>query len=165
MRQVITLMRNSNENGRITFPNDLVPALASLRSCNGSLNQMEVMKVERESAKLLHSISQPKDAIEVMSSSIMGNILLGDTAQKKPVVGSCAELCSRSLVTLVKWLQGDQKLLGSVAAQVKLCGQGDGSGTSSHTVRNIKLLMEMEEKGAKKRLGLSLAMEDQEQGN
>ncbi|XP_048245963.1 serine/threonine-protein kinase SMG1-like isoform X1 [Haliotis rufescens] len=163
VRQVITLMRNSNENGRITFPNDLVPALASLRSCNGSLNQMEVMKVERESAKLLHSISQPKDAIEVMSSSIMGNILLGDTAQKKPVVGSCAELCSRSLVTLVKWMQGDQKLLGSVAAQVKLSGQGDGSGTSSHTVRNIKLLMEMEEKGAKKRLGLSLAMEDQEQ--
>ena len=161
LKQVTTLMKNQVENGRINAPNDLVPALSSLRAANGGIDQYDILKIERESAKLLHDISQYKDSVEVLSNSIVSSLLLGDLHKvKKPSAIGCGELCARSLVTLVKWLQMDQKLLANVTSQVRLTGQGDGTGASP-IVRNLKLLLESEEKGAKKGFGITLDDKDQ----
>ncbi|XP_041362847.1 serine/threonine-protein kinase SMG1-like [Gigantopelta aegis] len=161
IKQVTTLMKNHVENGWINAPNDLVPALSSLRAANGGIDQYDVLKIERESAKLLHDISQYKDSIEVLSNSIVSSLLLGDLHKvKKTSATGCGELCAQSLVTLVKWLQTDQKLLGNITSQVRQTGQGDGAGASS-IVRNLKLLLESEEKGAKKGFGITLDDKDQ----
>ncbi|KAJ8319497.1 hypothetical protein KUTeg_004588 [Tegillarca granosa] len=164
LKQITTLMKVHSENGRVKTAESLLPALTSLRSVNGAISQLDILKVEREGSKLLHSIGKNKDSIDVLSSSIVGYVCSDVQAEikDKKLRANCSQLCSRSLLTLVNWLQLDHKCLSNLSAQLKVSGQGDNS-ANSVVVNNIQLLLEMEEKGAKNKLGLQLEDEDHEQ--
>lgn len=157
-------MKVHSENGRVKTAESLLPALTSLRSVNGAISQLDILKVEREGSKLLHSIGKNKDGIDILSSSIVGYVCSDVQAEikDKKLRANCSQLCSRSLLTLVNWLQLDHKCLSNLTAQLKVSGQGDNS-VNSVVVNNIQLLLEMEEKGTKNKLGLQL--EDEDHGN
>lgn len=59
--------------------------------------------------------------------------------------GQCRELCARSLLTLVKWLQLDHKTLASISSQLKSPPAIGETTTLGTCVRNIRLLLEMED--------------------
>lgn len=164
LRQICTMTKDSTENGRMSTTEALLPALTGLRSPDRASSQLDILKVEREGAKLLHSIGQTKDSINVLSSSVVGYIcsdLQVDT-KDKTYLANCSELSARSLLTLVKWLQIDHKMLVNAASQLKLSAEDKVKDSSvSALVRNLNLLLETEERGARKKLGLVLEEADQ----
>lgn len=153
LSQIDTLLKTNVENGRVV-PEDLLTALSTLQSNKKAVSQLEVLRVERESAKLLHSMSQQKESIDVLSSSIVGFICadLKQEKKDKEFLESCSQLCGKSLLTLVKWLQLDYKNLSSVFMP------GNQSEEDSVLAQNVQLLMETEGRAAKK--GMGLVMEE-----
>lgn len=141
------------ENGKIV-PDGLLSALSILQSNSKAVSQLEVLRVEREGAKLLHSMSQHKESIDILSSSIVGYICadLKQEKKDKELLESCSQLCGKSLLMLVKWLQLDYKNLSSV---VSLMNQ---PGEDSLLPGNLQLLMETEARAAQQ--GMGLVMED-----
>jgi len=71
IHQITTLLKDHTENGCVTIKNELLPALTSLRTTDCGVNQLDILKVQREGAKLLHAIGQNKEAIDVLSSSVV----------------------------------------------------------------------------------------------
>ncbi|OWF37806.1 serine/threonine-protein kinase SMG1-like [Mizuhopecten yessoensis] len=165
--QIGTMLKDTTENGRVVSTDALLPALTRLHTPDRASSQLDILKVEREGAKLLHSIGQNKDSINILSSSVVGYICsdLQVDLKDKVTLTSCSELSARSLLTLVKWLQIDYKMLVSVAGQLKLTGASEDKVKDSNVsalVHNLNLLLETEERGAKKKLGLVLEDSDQE---
>lgn len=159
------MAKDTTENGRVVSLDNLLPALTSLHSIDQACSQLDILKLEREGAKLLHSVGQNKDGINVLSSSVVGYIScnLQAGAKDKITLVSCSELSARSLLTLVKWLQIDHKMLSNAAGQLKLASATDDKGKdNSVLVHNLNLLLETEERGSRKKLGLVL--EDGDQG-
>lgn len=143
--QMLRLLSQPEEDAH-SRQNDLPSLISSLKGCD-SLEMLEVMRVERESAKLLYALSQPRKALDILSSSVASYLTLGGKSTLNGVVrpsrSSCEELCSRSLMTLTKWLQADSKLLGSVGAEgVRVAGQDQGPVES--ILSNVRLLLDSE---------------------
>jgi PI-3-kinase-related kinase SMG-1 len=132
--QAGTLLHGISEND--SDIDTLQIALKQLYSVS-SLKKLDILRIERESAKLLHSVGEPLESVDILSKSVVNY-----TCSDKVRTALCSELCSRSLLTLVKWLQVDHKLLSSLALKV---GQGDGKNSVS---QNIEQLLELEEKTA-----------------
>ena len=146
----------------------LLPSLTSLVKERESLVLLDVMRVERESAKLLNALSQHRPALEVLSGSVAGCLALTDKTVESLVVErprlACGELCSRSLMTLTKWLQADSKLVSSLGLSLGLGGAGGGEGLrlSAQTpqgpsevavVSTIRVLLDYEAKGVAQQRG------------
>lgn len=145
-------------------------------------NYEHLLQVEREYAKLLHSIGQHKEGLDVVSSSIahfhewggdssnsntngIGGGATLSALQKikdKAQQGQCNELCARSLLTLVKWLQLDHKTLSNISSQLKNYIPSNECTTNGTSVRNIRLLLEMEENATPNGFELSLLSESQD---
>lgn len=177
-----SLLKNP-ENGKLPTQEGVLPALTSLHTnnCNG-LSALDILKVEREYAKLLHSIGQHKEGLDVVSSSIahfhewggdssnsntngIGGGATLSALQKikdKAQQGQCNELCARSLLTLVKWLQLDHKTLSNISSQLKNYIPSNECTTNGTSVRNIRLLLEMEENATPNGFELSLLSESQD---
>ena len=139
----------------------LQPALSSLRSMEGDISQLDILRVEREGAKLLHSTSQCKDGINVLANSVVSYIYvdLKKEIGDKKVLESCRELCSKSLLTLVKWLQNDHKMLSGLVSSISQSNAMDDK-VEGTIAGNLKFLLECEETGCCKKLGLVIEEED-----
>ncbi|KAK6170598.1 hypothetical protein SNE40_018955 [Patella caerulea] len=146
LRQVDTLLKDNSKNGHPPTPTDLMPALASLKAANGGIDQLDILKIDREGAKLLNDIGQNKESMEILSSSLVSNLMTGNNnnTTNQTINNSVRELSSRSLLTLVKWLQADSKNVVAMTGQVRLTGQGDGNGTSA-VIKNVKILLDIED--------------------
>ena len=72
------------------------------------------MQIERQSAKLLHEQGETSNAIKTFCSSISYSMefMRSVTGTPQKILSSLCEMNARSLVTLVSWLQTDNKLLG-----------------------------------------------------
>ncbi|XP_062590366.1 serine/threonine-protein kinase SMG1-like isoform X1 [Saccostrea cucullata] len=151
LSQIDTLVKPNMENGKIA-PEGLLQALSVLQSNTKAASQLEILEVEREGAKLLHSMSQQKESIDVLSSSIVGFICadLKNDKKEKEMLESCNQLCGKSLLTLVKWLQLDYKNLSAVLTQTP--------GEEGVLGGNLQLLMETEARAAQQ--GMGLVMEE-----
>lgn len=154
LSQIDNLMKPNMENGRVS-PENLLSALSTLQSNKKAVSQLEVLRVEREGAKLLHSMAQQKESIDILSSSIVGFICadLKQEKKDKEFLESCSQLCGKSLLTLVKWLQLDYKNLSSIVTQ-----GSQPEGEDSVLAGNLKLLMETEARAAGQ--GMGLVMEE-----
>lgn len=154
LSQIDNLMKPNMENGRVA-PENLLSALSTLQSNKKAVSQLEVLRVEREGAKLLHSMAQQKESIDILSSSIVGFICadLKQEKKDKEFLESCSQLCGKSLLTLVKWLQLDYKNLSSIVTQ-----GSQPEGEDSVLAGNLKLLMETEARAAGQ--GMGLVMEE-----
>lgn len=153
LTQASTLLSLHVENGMYTTPDSLHIALTSLRATNGGISQLEIIRIEREGAKLLHSMGHSREAVDILCSSVLGYIS-GDvqsTLHDQNVITTCSELCARSLLTLVKWFQLDHKMLSNLASQLT---SNSGQGDLVNAARSIQLLLELEENGVKKSQGL-----------
>ncbi|KAK3583612.1 hypothetical protein CHS0354_039435 [Potamilus streckersoni] len=159
LTQASTLLSLHTENGMYTMPDSLHVALTNLRAINDSINQLEVIRIEREGAKLLHSMGQSREAVDILCSSVLGyiNSDVQSTIHDQNMITTCSELCARSLLTLVKWFQLDHKMLSSLASHLTAnSGQGDFNNVSfsANAAHSIQLLLELEENGVKKSQGL-----------
>lgn len=154
LSQIDNLMKPNMENGRVA-PENLLSALSTLQSNKKAVSQLEVLRVEREGAKLLHSMAQQKESIDILSSSIVGFICadLKQEKKDKEFLESCSQLCGKSMLTLVKWLQLDYKNLSSIVTQ-----GSQPEGEDSVLAGNLKLLMETEARAAGQ--GMGLVMEE-----
>ena len=135
---------------------ELLPSLTSLLECRDSLELLDVMRVERESAKLLNALSQPRLALEVLSNSVASCLTFSENPAENGLIKrtkrACGELCSRSLMTLTKWLQADGKLVGSVGGDgMRLASQPQGQAEA--VVATIRLLLDCEAKGVAQQRG------------
>lgn len=154
LSQIDNLIKPNIENGRVA-PENLLSALSTLQSNKKAVSQLEVLRVEREGAKLLHSMAQQKESIDILSSSIVGFICadLKQEKKDKELLENCSQLCGKSLLTLVKWLQVDYKNLSSIVTQ-----GGQPEGEDSVLAGNLQLLMETEARASGQ--GMGLVMEE-----
>nr|KAG5704899.1 hypothetical protein BaRGS_003882 [Batillaria attramentaria] len=161
VRQITLLSTRPVEEITTTNHHDLLPSLTSLLKSRDNVELLSVMRVERESAKLLHALNQPRDALEVISNSVASCLMVTEKTAENGTIRkakeACGELCSRSLMTLVKWLQADSKLLSGLGAEalpVRLAGQTQNQGDT--ILANVKLLLESETRGVAQQRGLLL---------
>ncbi|KAK7113677.1 hypothetical protein V1264_012925 [Littorina saxatilis] len=148
---------NDDDNNTTVDPNrELLPSLTSLLKNRESLELLDVMRVERESAKLLYWLNQPRPALEVLSNSVSVCLTHADKLPENGMIKrlkqSCGELCSRSLMTLTKWLQVDGKLVTSAPGDGLRPG-GQGQGQSEAVLSNVKVLLDCEAKGVAQQRG------------
>lgn len=155
-------MSAQSEDEGSTSITSVCAALSRVYTSNSAIERMKLLRIEREVAKLLHARGQHRDAIETLSTSIV-NEANGVTGTSKETVALCQELNTRSLLSLIQWLQVDHKNLSVLASQLKVIGQGDEVGVTA-VARNLKLLLEMEESGAQAQKGLVLQDADSEHG-
>ncbi|KAL8580399.1 hypothetical protein ACOMHN_020876 [Nucella lapillus] len=144
-QQTLSLLSQPGED-KHSAQNDLPSLISSLKG-RDSLELLEVMRVERESAKLLYALNQSRKALDILSSSVASYLTLGGKSTLNGVVrprSSCEELCSRSLMTLTKWLQADSKLLGSAGSEGALRLAGQDQGPVDSILTNVRLLLDSE---------------------
>lgn len=158
LQQINLLSDGAVENGRLSKKDTLLPALTRLRGNQSAVCQLDVLQVERATAKLLQATGQLKDGIDVISNSIVGHVCsdLQKDVKDKSMLLSCNDLSSRSLLTLVKWLQIDHKNLSMLTSQLR------NEGDISVLTHNVQLLLEVEVRGSRKKLGI--VIEDSETG-
>lgn len=77
-----------------------------------NINMLDRLRVQRELAKLYFSTSKLPEAIEMMALSVVTFCEAQDCEGSR-----CSELTARSLLSLVKWLQTDSRLLQTVWKQ------------------------------------------------
>jgi len=90
---------------------------------NDDAGRFRRLRVEREAAKLLFGRGQSRDAVETIVSSISRAVRLkpvNTDSKTKSLSPNMTELTSRSLLTLVKWLQADSKHSNQLAGQLQL---------------------------------------------
>lgn len=97
---------DSELNGQNTLLASLVHGLTSVSTIKGSC-RLDLLKAQRESAKLAHTLDHTHDAVGILSSSVLEFAKVSESDE------TVRELNSRSLVTLAKWLMNDRKLLTS----------------------------------------------------
>jgi PI-3-kinase-related kinase SMG-1 len=95
---------DTEPNGQNNILGSLVRGLSSVSNVKGS-SRLELLKAQRESAKLAHALGHAQDAVGILAGSVLEftNVNEADELVR--------ELNSRSLVTLSKWLINDRKLL------------------------------------------------------
>ncbi|WAQ96320.1 SMG1-like protein [Mya arenaria] len=108
-------------------------SLKELHEVNGA-SMVDVLRLQREAAKLIHSTGDHRESVELLSGSVVGYV-----CSEKVRSAVCSKLAARSLLTLVKWLQVDYKLLSSVALGV---GQGDGASSLAHNMDDLLMIEE-----------------------
>lgn len=158
--EVLNSLSVQPENDGLDHIEHITAALAKVYTCNGTMDQVKLINIEREGAKLIHSKGQCREAIETLAVSIVGHAQNNAattpiSVQSKDIVQKTSELNARSLLSLVQWLQQDYKHLAMLASQVQLGGQGD-EGSVAAGVRNVKILMELEQSGIQQRKGVIL---------
>ena len=160
IRQITLLSSSDDDDGGAPPHSDLLPSLTFLLKRRDSLELLDVMRVERESAKLLYALNQPRTALDILSSSVAMCLSVTDNPAVNGVIRqtrqSCGELCSRSLMTLTKWLQADSKVLSGVGAD-GFRPPGTEQGLLESAMANIKLLLDLEARNAKQQPGRLLA--------
>ena len=161
VEEVCSTVSAQSEDEGATCITSARSALSRIYTSNSAIERVKLLRIEREVAKLLHARGQHRDAIETLSTSIV-NEATGLSAGVKDTVAVCQQLNTRSLLSLVQWLQLDHKNLSALASQLKVIGQGDEVGVTA-VARNVKLLLELEETGARSQKGLVL-QEQTEQG-
>ncbi|ESO84130.1 hypothetical protein LOTGIDRAFT_229624 [Lottia gigantea] len=150
IRQV-TLLKGHSENGHPPTPKNLIPALGSLRESYVGGNQLDILKIDRESCKLLNDLGETKASLDILSGTVINNMTSGKD-QDPSMNYEVRELSSRSLLTLVKWLQVDSKNMNGIISNIKMVGsQGDGNGICI-VGKNIQSLLEIEDKTSQNNL-------------
>ena len=145
--EVYNSLNVQSENEHQDQLESISDALTKLYTCNGTMDQIKLIRIEREGAKLLHSKGQPRDAIDTLVHSIYGHAEINAmanpiSAQSKDVLARTSDYNARSLLTAVQWLQQDHKHLSVLASQMQ-GGQGDEGNTAAVT-HNLKMLLELE---------------------
>lgn len=109
-RHIVTLIGES----------DVTNQNLALQQFNAASNiaMLDRLRVQRELGKLHFSMSKLQEAIEMMALSVVTYCSNQDSAGSQ-----CSELAARSLLSLVKWLQTDTRLLQSVWKQSLPSGQ------------------------------------------
>jgi hypothetical protein len=110
IKEEILLCRGNHDSGASSLPD----AVASIATLNGILQPSHLLKIERQSAKLLNANSDHSGAIDLLSSSVSHFLSHGNW---KRMQEGC-EMNARSLLTLVQWLQAEPKLLGRSLTQM-----------------------------------------------
>ncbi|CAH1794898.1 unnamed protein product [Owenia fusiformis] len=154
MQQINSSFYGQVENGRVNQSDPIISALSTINTSTVITEQRNMLKIERESAKLLHATSNQKEAVETISKSILTHLTIKPdelSMSEKNDESICSEMNARSILTLVKWLQGDNKYLTSLASQMKQNGQGEEAGMSV-TARNLLMLLETEKGSTGNRL-------------
>ena len=156
IHQIKLLSTSGDDESPAVSQCELLPSLTSLLKCRDSLELLDVMRVERESAKLLNALNQPRPALEVLSNSVASCLTFAEKPSENGMIKrmkqACGELCSRSLMTLTKWLQADSKLVGIVGGDsTRLAGQPQGQ--TEAVVATIRLLLDCEAKGVAQQRG------------
>ena len=95
------------DNGKCTPPDNIKSAITQLHLAEEGISKYSILKIELESSKLSHSRGDNKAAIDLLTSSVVGYVSCDPPMLPRPgtQAAQCKELCSRSLLTLVKWLQ------------------------------------------------------------
>ena len=86
-------------------------------NASSKVSAMEKLRIMRELAKLHAFRGQASSGIELMSSAVVNYTAIEEMGSPRAVVGNSnigSELTSRSLLSIVKWLQTDSRLLQSV---------------------------------------------------
>ncbi|XP_078611831.1 serine/threonine-protein kinase SMG1-like isoform X2 [Branchiostoma floridae x Branchiostoma japonicum] len=133
-----------------TGPQTILNALSTVESVPVLTNPLR-LKLERESAKILQTMGHSSEAWETLSSCIA---TYGPLALDKPPTKTAretGELVSRSLLTLVKWLQTDWKTSSSY---LKLASKADEGSLIPKLTRNVQVLLELEERGVQQGKGI-----------
>lgn len=157
----IAFLSTADQDSQVKQQN-LIPSLTSLLQCRDSIELLDVMRVEREASKLLHALSQPVQAMDIIGSSVASCLAVTEKAATENGTfrkrkDACGELCSRSLLTLVKWVQADSKLLAALGADSQLTRfAGTNFSHTDSVLSNIKLLLESEAHGVAQKRGLLL---------
>ena len=61
---------SQTENGKVVSTESVLGVLSNLRTANGMIDQLKLLQMEREGAKLLHARGQHREAADMLSSSI-----------------------------------------------------------------------------------------------
>ncbi|XP_078691237.1 serine/threonine-protein kinase SMG1-like isoform X6 [Branchiostoma floridae x Branchiostoma belcheri] len=133
-----------------TGPQTILNALSTVESVPVLTNPLR-LKLERESAKILQTMGHSSEAWETLSSCVA---TYGPLALDKPPTKTAretGELVSRSLLTLVKWLQADWK---TSASYLKLASKADEGSLIPRLTRNVQVLLELEERGVRQGKGI-----------
>ena len=95
------------DSGKCKPPDSIKSAIIQLHSVDESISKYNILRIEHESSKLYHSRGDNKTAVDLLTSSIVGYVCsdLGSSPRLRSQVEQCKELSSRSVLTLVKWLQ------------------------------------------------------------
>ncbi|XP_059145931.1 serine/threonine-protein kinase SMG1-like [Physella acuta] len=135
-----------------THPEDLITAMTSIRSMAkaGCTMQKEMLKMQREGAKLLRTIGKQRSSLDVLAGSVVASIWSIDDPSNWNQDQECAHLNAKSLLTLVKWLQADPKLLSSLTSQIPQVGVNNDSNPPSSLVKHLNTLLELETSAVKR---------------
>ncbi|GFO31315.1 serine/threonine-protein kinase smg1, partial [Plakobranchus ocellatus] len=116
----------------------------------GDSKLSEMLRAQREGAKLLRTLGKQRSSLDVLANSIITSCAASSSAASawNPDL-AWANLNARSLLTLVKWLQLDPKLLASVTSQMPQGGAPGGictqeTNSPSPLAMKINTLLEME---------------------
>ncbi|CAL1541344.1 unnamed protein product [Lymnaea stagnalis] len=129
-----------------TQPESLLTAMTSIRSraIAGCSMQKEMLKMQREGAKLLRTIGKQRSSLDVLAGSVIASSWPTDGTSSWTLETDCAQLNAKSLLTLVKWLQADPKLLSSLTTQIAQFGQNNDSVPPSSLVSHLSSLLDLE---------------------
>ena len=123
-----------------------------LEQMNASEDVMpiEKLQVTRELAKLYTCRGQPAVGIDLLSGSVVNYCNSQNGAKTTGSLGTSSEFTARSLLTIVKWLQADSRLMQSVW------------NTEHEAGRKLQTLLADECECRKSRLGLYLSASSSE---
>lgn len=78
-------MRTEPENGKIE---SVLGMLTGLHAANGTKDQIQILKMEREGAKLLHARGQHREAADMLTSTILAHVNASDSPSSQTKVRS-----------------------------------------------------------------------------
>ncbi|XP_077868684.1 serine/threonine-protein kinase SMG1-like [Saccoglossus kowalevskii] len=150
---------NGNEETDIEFGvegedagNSTNPMLTALSTVfKKGIIDVQVQKLERETAKLLNSMGSISESQEVLSTCVVRHSSLLYSGVGELCLGK-GELNAKSLLSLFKWIQGDWK---SSSVHLKL-PKGSDLVEKSKLTENLVSLMDMEHHGCQLGLGVSV---------
>ncbi|XP_005098211.1 serine/threonine-protein kinase SMG1 [Aplysia californica] len=106
----------------------------------GSPKQLEMIKLQREGAKLLRISGNKDGSLEVLSGSVVASSWPLDGAASWMLDAECAQLNARSLLTLVKWLQMEFSKMNEVQEEALM----NNAVNCPNWVSSLNSLLELE---------------------
>ncbi|KAH9498432.1 Serine/threonine-protein kinase smg1 [Bulinus truncatus] len=127
-----------------TQPDSLMTVMTSIRSMAiaGCSMQKEMLMMQREGAKLLRTMGKQRSSLDVLAGSVIASSWPTSGTSNWTLDIDCAQLNAKSLLTLVKWLQADPKLLSLLTSQIDT--SSDSNSTLSSLASHISSLLELE---------------------
>uniref|UniRef100_A0A2C9LZC5 non-specific serine/threonine protein kinase n=1 Tax=Biomphalaria glabrata TaxID=6526 RepID=A0A2C9LZC5_BIOGL len=127
-----------------TQPESLMTAMTSIRSMTiaGCSMQKEMLMLQREGAKLLRTMGKQRSSLDVLAGSVIASSWPSSGTSNWTLDLDCTQLNAKSLLTLVKWLQADPKLLSLLTSHIE--GNGDASSTISSLASHLSSLLDLE---------------------